>query len=109
MTKREVLAWLNDLLFENDRQFLPTVIQPKHVDAITAAIAAISRPVRVEIWRDGGQHVSADKLIEVQAHEMTNADLYATQKWNEETKVEDILLASPFFGPWMKHYKEKTA
>jgi hypothetical protein len=65
MNKRETIAWLNDLLLENDRQFLPTLIQPKHVDAITAAIAAINQPIKIEIWSDGEQRIHASKLLDV--------------------------------------------
>ncbi len=46
MTRTEAIAWLNDLLFENDRQFFPTLIQPKHVDAIQIAVATLKEKER---------------------------------------------------------------
>lgn len=46
MTRTEAIAWLNDLLFENDRQFLPTIVQPKHVDAIQVAITTTKEKER---------------------------------------------------------------
>ncbi len=46
MTRTEAIAWLSDLLFENDRQFLPTVIRPKHVDALEMAITTMKEKER---------------------------------------------------------------
>lgn len=51
MTRRELLAWLKDLLFELDGNI--GIYLPQHARAIEQAITAIETPAKVEIWCKG--------------------------------------------------------
>lgn len=74
MTRTEVIALLRDILFEGDlihNSFTGRVDASKSIRAelaIEAAIDAINRPVKIEVWSDGEQRVSASPLIEVRIH-----------------------------------------
>lgn len=70
MKKREIIAWLQDLLYELDGGALyPNPATRAHLDAIDAVIAGMKQPAIVEIWPAGETHTHTHPLVKVRITE----------------------------------------
>jgi hypothetical protein len=70
MTTTQIIAWLQDLLFELDGGALYTNAATRaHLDAIDAVIAGMKQPAVVEIWSAGEVHTRPHPLVTVQIRE----------------------------------------
>lgn len=70
MNKNQIIAWLQDLLYELDGGALYTNAATRaHLDALDAVIAGMKQPAVVEVWSASEQHAHPHPLVAVQIRE----------------------------------------
>lgn len=66
MDKKQIIAWLQDLLYELEGGALYTNPATRaHRDALDAVIAGMDQPVTVEIWSEVEQRAHPHPLVDV--------------------------------------------